>query len=177
MPLHRQSPAIIAYFIALINITSSLYWLSQNRLSWADASTYCQSRCGSNLVSIHDINDYLDAKYVINNSSVITAGFTTVESNVWIGLNKLDGSWGWSDTSPFDYDDTITGGVFPWGFGEPSDPATDECAQYFTDNLWNDGDCVSKRRNSCEGVLDKYILYQTSGPYSTASDFCENTLI
>eukprot|EP01084_Bolivina_argentea_P265406 449872_1 len=177
-----MSSFLYILFVDLISISSS-YWLSENRLTWTEASTYCQSHCNSELASIHSINNHLEATYLIKNSSAVTAGFNVDQVNIWIGLNKLNTTWSWTDHSAFNYGtDTTTKGVFPWGPGEPNSLTINEhCVEYFVgyNLLWNDEICTRLRRflcNSCEGFLEKYLLYRTDAQFTNALEFCENTL-
>ena len=174
--------ALWLYFIILFKVAVS-YWISENRLVWSDALNYCVNVCNSNLASFHNESDYLQAKHLIINSSylLIDRGFpsshTIVNTHIWIGLNDIGNSsqhnFSWTDGSTFDFGDDLSGGIQPWKTGEPNhgnNLKNENCvgiwlgSQSSQDELykWNDYECDTFRRfmcNSCEGVLDKYIVY------------------
>eukprot|EP01083_Nonionella_stella_P282289 960611_1 len=183
-----QCVRICISFITLFFSNTLGYWLSQNRLKWLDASTYCQQRCDSHLASIHSLTDYYEAYYLIQNESAIMRGFDNVHIKhwrVWIGLNQpSNGSnWQWSDGSPFNFaNDTMIqqAGQFPWTPNEPTLPNNEQCVDYNAQETgWNDNACDDQFRflcNSCEGTLDKYILYTDPKTYSQSLSACRDNL-
>ena len=173
----------MSLFNKLTGITHSKYWLSQNRLAWNNASSYCQTRCNSALASIHSYHDHQTIVNIISHTDSYNhrsqiPGFLHQTNDIWIGLNKLDdpnGDWKWSDDTSCEYGTDInsTSHTNPWtswtGLG------TQKCISYWNSTMgykWRDEGCKNENRflcNSCEGVLDKYILYDNR-PYNDSSD-------
>ena len=181
------SEALFTYTFSILHIVSA-YWISESRNQWSVASLYCQTFCSSHLASFHSESDYLEAKSLIINSSYInlTAGFSGNHDQVWIGLNDIssEGNFQWSDGTSFkDYATDISGGVHPWASYEPINWNNEDCVHFSGPSrnyLWNDNDCDQLFRfmcNSCEGKLDKYILYhnmQLTAP--NAEKWCQDHL-
>ena len=167
-------------FIYHITMTKS-YWITNNELSWDDASRYCQQRCKSHLASFHSTNDYLSAiEYIQNSFNIDDFG------HVWTGLRRIStdlSNFEWSDGSAFDFGNDISGGVYPWLPGDPNNQAgIEHCVHFWPSNNWewNDTPCNSKHKvlcNSCEGKLNKYIMYGNPPlHFDIADTFCRNDL-
>ena len=79
-----------------------------NKLSWADAESYCQSwSAGAHLASVHSAEEQ---KFVQDN----------FPGNIWLGgsdTNK-EGSWVWSDGTSFRYSD--------WSSGQPDNGGSNQ---------------------------------------------------
>ena len=163
----------------------SKYWLSQNRLAWNNASSYCETRCKSALASIHNVYAHRDIIDLISqtdsyNDRFPIPGFIHRTNDIWIGLNRMNdpnGDWQWSDNSTFDYgtDNQSDPRTNPWTSGI----GTQNCILYWNSTAgykWRDEHCQNENRfvcNSCEGVLDKYILYDNR-PYNVSTDTAES---
>ena len=104
------------------------FWVRNNKTSWDTAENFCQNE-GGHLASITSKEDQ---EYMLDQVG---------RSPVWIGAidEKREGSWEWTDCSPFNF----TG----WAPGEPSQALQQEenCAELFREEKhykgWNDLDC------------------------------------
>ena len=100
--------------------------MRNSKTSWDAAENFCQNE-GGHLVSVtsREIQEYM-----LNRVG---------QTLVWIGATdrKREGSWEWTDCSPFNFTD--------WASGEPSKKDTENCVElYRTEhNLkgWNDLSC------------------------------------
>ncbi|XP_072020680.1 macrophage mannose receptor 1-like isoform X2 [Amphiura filiformis] len=124
-----------------------------SRKSWEEANTYCMSN-GGYLVSIHgnDENNFL--KTFIGNYNI---------NSFWCGLREhaASGKYEWSDGSPLDYQQWLT--------GEPNDfNGEEECAQFYVhDGTWNDLNCGDKIPFICkkpQGTSDPITSLPTPVP-------------
>ena len=103
-------------------------WVDNQTKTWFDAEDFCQTQ-GGHLVSIEtkEVNEYL-----LRQVGVL---------EVWIGATdwNKEGTWEWSDSSPFIFTD--------WAPGQPTGQRIENCAQlYNTDQYqqgWNDLHCGS----------------------------------
>ena len=169
----------ILLIISLVYKAVHGYWLSQNRLSWHDASKYCQNYCNSELASIHNKTDNDKCTSLIQKEIPIVGGFSDESLRVWIGLHNFTGTFEWSDGSLWNFGDDISSrGIYPWRSNQPDNyDGTEYCVHFYTDaKTWNDKYCMNKYRflcNSCEGKLDKYIMYQSG---SSCEDNLNTTL-
>ena len=118
---------------------------SNDKLSWQDAELFCQTNYNSNLISIHSDLQY---KAIVNEASQYPKMF-------WIGLyfNTTSSSFQWSDGSPFNFGNDISGGVYPWdymsgtGIGAPNNIGGNEyCIRlwYEHEYYWDDVNCESE---------------------------------
>ena len=127
------------------------------------------------------MNDYQKVKDIIKNDTALMDGFDGVyEADVWIGL-KATGTISlleWSDGTNWIYPKPT--GVDPWASNQPDNTDLGRCITMWHDSFrWYDRLCTEEKRficNSCEGVLDKYMLYPTGSSYTTAQDYCLNTI-
>ena len=176
-----MSPLALLLGFLVHSKTVSSYWISENRLSWNRSLNYCRSICDSDLASFRDESDYQQALDLISNSSYlkITNGMGAYAwqryHDIWIGLNDItqEGHFQWSDNSSFHFGNDTSGAVYPWAHSASNEPnnggsvdETENCVGLWQRGDfvvgWNDYNCEGMRRfmcNSCEGVLDKYILY------------------
>ena len=174
---------LLSIISLLVNVQS--YWLSQNLFDWQSASTYCSLHCNSTLVSIHSSDEHENIRnYLLNHDSYITLDdYDNKFKNIFIGLNKMSDNitWEWSDGTPLDFGGGTSGGIYPWRDNEPGGERDCAAYSYDQDYAWEDQRCDRKRRflcNSCEGVLEKYILYnQQSLDCAAASSYCQSLTI
>jgi len=113
-------------------IESKEYCYNKDSVTWDQAQAACE-KMGGNLASILD--------------SLTRAGvaaiLTTTNDRVWIGLNKVGGSWAWVDNSPW--------GETQWWPGNPSgDGACGELISYQGNIGLNDLSCLSTRDYVCK---------------------------
>ena len=98
------------------------------KLSWTDAESYCQSwSAGAHLASIHSVEDQ---KFVQTN----------FPQDIWLGGNDLakEGTWVWSDGTPWDYSD--------WSSGQPDNGGSNQdCLKGNWRNLQWDDDFVHEK--------------------------------
>ena len=113
-------------------------WVDNHTKTWFDAENFCQTQ-GGHLVSIEtkEVNEYL-----LRQVGVL---------EVWIGATdwNKEGTWEWSDSSPFIFTD--------WAPGQPTRQRIENCAQlYNTDQYqqgWNDLHCGSLLNFVCSTSL------------------------
>ena len=172
-----MSTRIVTCYIIIANLIHihSAYWVSQNNLTWSQASTYCQLHCGSELASIHNNSQHILSQTIISNQNGFNSSAGLVH-NFWIGLSTSgsDTNYTWSDSSPFNYGNILPHTTPPWSSAPISNNGND-CVFYDHSVLWSEGDCTTLQRfmcNSCEGKLDKYILHDTESEIALAQDDC-----
>merc|ERR1712142_419035 len=93
------------------------------KLNWTDAESFCQSwSTGSHLASIHSAEEQ---KFVQ----------TTFPQHMWLGGSDKakDGTWVWSDGTPWDYSD--------WSSGQPDNHGGDCLKGNWHNLLWDDDAC------------------------------------
>ena len=103
------------------------------KLSWADAESYCQSWSdGAHLASIHSAEEQ---KFVQTN----------FPEYIWLGGNDKakEGTWVWSDGTPWDYSD--------WHSGQPDNGGSgQDCLEgNWSDLKWDDDTCTNKNLFLC----------------------------
>ncbi|XP_015231949.1 PREDICTED: ladderlectin-like [Cyprinodon variegatus] len=118
---------------------NSCYKYVATLMTWADAEKHCVSQ-GANLVSIHSMEEENFVKDLIKN-------FDPAEGFNWIGLSdaQQDGTYFWSDGSPFDFSF--------WYPGEPNNAGGAEpCVNTNsgTDKKWNGIVCTNKFASVCK---------------------------
>eukprot|EP00484_Ammonia_sp_Unknown_P009443 CAMPEP_0197073404 /NCGR_PEP_ID=MMETSP1384-20130603/210590_1 /TAXON_ID=29189 /ORGANISM="Ammonia sp." /LENGTH=661 /DNA_ID=CAMNT_0042512241 /DNA_START=579 /DNA_END=2564 /DNA_ORIENTATION=- len=106
--------------------------------TWADAETWCNSHYGTNLASIHSMEDFEEA-------ALITSIFN---DDCWIGMNDRvdEGTFVWTDGTSWDFATDLSGGVYPWSADQPDNTLGDEdCVEILVaGNLrLNDANCES----------------------------------
>merc|ERR1719206_48905 len=106
----------------------------ENKLSWADAESYCQSwSAGAHLASIHSAEEQ---KFVQDN----------FPQNIWLGGSDAsqEGTWVWSDGTSVVYTN--------WGPGEPNNAAgSQDCIEgNWHDFKWDDDYCTSENLFLCK---------------------------
>jgi len=112
-----------------------------NKLSWADAESYCQSwSAGAHLASVHSAGEQ---KFVQNN----------FPQNIWLGgsdINK-EGRWIWSDGTSWSFSDWIPGQPSNYGSGEDCLQGNAYNAEKnWRDLKWNDSPCRSEHLFLCK---------------------------
>lgn len=129
-------------FATVFCIANGYELLNDAMRTWDEAQEACQSIFGTNLASVHSATD----------EAAVTALCT--DNDCYIGLRRpahdLQG-WEWSDGTPVDYGNDFSGGVFPWGSGEPNDYKNNEdCAEVRPNhNDWNDISCTDEQHAIC----------------------------
>ncbi|XP_052254421.1 macrophage mannose receptor 1-like [Dreissena polymorpha] len=126
-------------------------------VSWYDAQTYCNAQ-GSNLASIHDVNEK-------NFLTSMVLNFTKKE--YWLGLNALDNiGFKWVDTSAVDY--------VNWAPTEPNDfYGMEKCVTMFRLNgLWNDQNCNRPQGFVCKKPASGAALIVSPTPFPSGG--CSN---
>ena len=91
-------PLIAILLISTSNIIEGKYIYVDQKKSWQEADTYCNTTYGTNLASIHNRDEMIEAQLLTKgyNNGVFT----------WIGLSRnseTGNDWSWSDASPYDY--------------------------------------------------------------------------
>ena len=99
-------------------------------MSWSDGEAYCMDNYGTNLASIHDEDQNVEASNLCY----------TTEYDCYIGLNDIDiaNVYVWTDGSLFDYDS--------WSPSEPSATTNEYCIRIAARGssvfgAWGDRDC------------------------------------
>ncbi|XP_068203774.1 macrophage mannose receptor 1-like [Palaemon carinicauda] len=102
--------------------------------NWNDAHAHCMF-LDSNLTSIHSDDQNAFLKHGIQSGANI---------NIWIGLIQKTSGLGWSDGTPFDYQN--------WADGEPS-LDYEQCTEFYhRDGKWNDLPCDNYRGFVCRAA-------------------------
>eukprot|EP01084_Bolivina_argentea_P232379 391673_1 len=111
-------------------------------LEMSDADALCSFCYGTNLVSIHSSSQNDEAKSLCTDEC-------------WIGANDIvtESIWVWTDGTPFDYGNDISGGIYPWdnnGGQEPNNANNEDCAHLDgTAKNWNDEHCDDNFATLC----------------------------
>ncbi len=58
---------------------------------------------------------------------------------LWLGLRRVDGVWGWADGSPVDYAN----------FGDPHEHPSKDCVSWNDDRTWQYSTCDNEYRTFC----------------------------
>ncbi|CAH1775812.1 unnamed protein product [Owenia fusiformis] len=133
-------------------------------LPWSFARANCLDQ-GGDLVSINSRHE---------SSFVLAMMFGVANQGsfkFWIGANDIDveGGWGWSDGSPFNYHN--------WNSGEPNDwNGGEHCAETSANNFgaWNDYVCD----NGCGFICEKEAMDATTPePTSITAILCIDTAL
>ena len=101
-------------------------------LTWQAAEDNCLS-LGGHLASAHSVEEQ---------ESLLALGGT---SRYWIGGNDIatEGSWMWSDGTPWDYT--------AWCGPEPNNMGNEDCVENHGTHLcWNDRPCGTTQRSICK---------------------------
>ena len=177
-----MSPMQLVLLLTMFTILKS-YFLSNNQLSWSQASQYCQSHCNSNLANLHNnvqiqsvSNLLLHFKPVngSHNSSLIT----------WIGLYdndlSLDRNWTFTDNTRFNHSVFADESIFT----ASSKSASSNCiginrTQTNTSNPYklvpmNCNITQGFLCNSCDGETTKYIVIQEPTHWRNAGNLCQS---
>ena len=96
------------------------------KLSWTDAESFCQSwSTGAHLASIHSAEEQ---KFVQ----------TTFPQHMWLGGSDKakEGTWVWSDGTPWDYSD--------WSSGQPDNHGQHCLKGNWHNLLWDDDACTKE---------------------------------
>jgi hypothetical protein len=104
--------------------------------SYSDAEADCVAQ-GGHLASIHSADEQVEAW---------SGALPVADDQWWIGLNDLvaEGSYVWTDGTPFDYEG--------WAGGEPNDAGdNEECVHLasWAGGFWNDIPCEVELRYIC----------------------------
>eukprot|EP01084_Bolivina_argentea_P180051 311064_1 len=176
---------MIHFAIFYLDITTALY-LSLNTFNWLQAEDYCQKRCNSHLISLHNDQQYKQLINLIKNATNDYITTINPKTNTWIGLNDFDANqqWEWIDQTPFDFGNDISGGVYPWSTGDPGNSAVKSCIlmegiDIDGDYLWNDKvnskiDCMFAC-NTCDGIVSKYVTITTLKNHTQSDEKCRQT--
>lgn len=154
----ESSPAFSQFmedgWSACWNNCYKVFSTDENGITWFDAQKACE-RLGSNLVSIHDMNEQMHVAALINSTSFVSNIY-----GIWIGLNRSvlhSPILRWTDGTPYDFK--------YWSFGNPNDahgniddgePCVhiwDSCLSPDDRFLWNDIACASYVPLSDESVV------------------------
>ncbi|XP_066982679.1 macrophage mannose receptor 1-like isoform X2 [Macrobrachium rosenbergii] len=109
------------------------YLVVKDLKDWNDAHSHCMF-LDSNLTSIHSEDENALLKHSIQG----------LKLNIWLGLIQKSTGLGWSDGTPFDYQN--------WAEGEPS-MDYEQCTEFYhEDGKWNDLPCSSYRAFICRAV-------------------------
>ena len=159
-----------------MTIMCDCYYLSHNLFTADEGEYFCINHCQSNIASIPDEHHFLQAIKTINDS--LETFYVT--NNVWIGLryNSSSSTFKWIDDTVFSFGSNVTGHIYPWA--SEANIATDECVHINTALRWESTGCNTQKHvlcNHCNGILNKYILPQTTSDYiDDAIAWCKNQL-
>eukprot|EP01084_Bolivina_argentea_P226083 381938_1 len=155
-----MSSALLLFYLFYHSIDAD-YYISPMKLTWTDANTYCESFCGSNLATISNEDDQVNARYTAENGLIINT--TYGDNHVWIGLNNItNGNLSWIDGSSLNYGKDPASGE-PWKNGAGSkEEMYDEwdCVSMidYSNYKWMWSNCSDHYRficNHCDGNLNK----------------------
>ncbi|KAK0135448.1 Macrophage mannose receptor 1 [Merluccius polli] len=114
------------------------YHYIDKKMTWQDAQSYCRKN-HSDLATISNSRD---------NNRTLKSQTNSAENYVWIGLNKNQGAWRWSDSSKASF--------YNWNKGEPYGDGN--CVEMRPDGFWNDMRCHQERPFIChETTIYHYI--------------------
>eukprot|EP01084_Bolivina_argentea_P274919 468721_1 len=144
---------ILSFIISIATNCNGYVGINQ-AMNFYDAEAYCNAH-GSSLASIHSAADNAAVQSVCVNDL----------NNFWcvIGINRLDGSWGWSDHSSYSYSNWWTVGNHP-----NSGCNGNDCAfiSYYDDESWHCRPCTEASKFICNSPFNSAA---TSNPTSTAN--------
>ncbi len=123
------------------------YYFCPTARTWDDARAHCQQQLLGSLLHINDADENAFVQSQLLADSWI-GGTDSMTEGVWLWGN--DGSQFWMGQS---------GGTAlqyaNWNSGEPNDyNGAEDCAEIFTNGLWNDQPCSSTHAFVCEVQLD-----------------------
>jgi len=120
--------------------------------TWEEAQAACQSTFGTDLASMHSIQDF---------DAMKTLCTTEGSNDCWIGFHRSasDSSvFAWSDGSTVDK-------VAPWYPNEPSNNGEGCAVIYQWDGRWNDEHCSNARPDAiCNSPTAEYYEYPSCKP-------------
>eukprot|EP01038_Epipyxis_sp_PR26KG_P011207 gene11207-15032_t len=130
--------------------------------TWLAAEYYCQQFSGGHLARVND---------AIMNSWFVS-NFPSISANRWIGYTRLffnGTTTGWN-VDEYYWIDGISSSYTNWASSEPSNVATENCVQFYTDGLWNDLGCNYQYNSVCRksatfGSCSGSFVYQSSTGY------------
>lgn len=136
-----------------------LYIKGSTGLSWNDAEEFCQNTYGTHLATI---TSDAEARMAME----IAGGWA------WIGLNRLSGSWKWSDgKTGCDYVSNNDCKYDPrWNTGEPTE-GNEKCAYIRSDRRFNDNPCTTKAPVLCNSPSDGWTM---GAKGATCDDTCQS---
>ena len=149
--------------------------ISDEYMSYSDASQYCSNTYGTTLVKIGSQRqqDYVYSLVYGNTGS----------SSVWIGLNDVttEGSWAWDEDGSIVYTGgaDVSGVYNNWNTNEPNNLGDEDCTEMFVSSgLWNDLDCSTTyafvcRVPCCDATLNQILFFSFDNDYVSTN----NTLI
>eukprot|EP01084_Bolivina_argentea_P293141 504133_1 len=140
------------------------YYVSKLQLELSQANTYCRNHCHSTIGSIHN---EIDFQRIISLSQ---------GTDVFIGLERtssLQTFSTWLDNTNLDWGRIVQ--YYPW---QSSEPDSHNCVLMDASNIyqWKSTECENAERfvcNSCDGVLNKYILIQSDLSWIDADNYCQ----
>eukprot|EP01084_Bolivina_argentea_P118466 210192_1 len=163
-------------------------YVSISKLNYFNAEKYCNVQCGSNLVSFSNEKQFAMGKQIMKQTSMMNNQRT--ETSLWIGLDNLTGHFSWIDGTSFtDYgadfqqypwkEKFLTKynngkcAVMNWGFVTQGTSAPMPGHNWKTEPC--DTDYLRFICNSCDGVLNKYIMVDKQMNYTDSNTYCADT--
>uniref|UniRef100_A0A8C1P9M8 C-type lectin domain-containing protein n=1 Tax=Cyprinus carpio TaxID=7962 RepID=A0A8C1P9M8_CYPCA len=108
---------------AIISLNCFPYHFINEEKTWTEAQRYCRGKY-TDLATADNMNDTNELKKSVN------------DIRVWIGLQKTDNSWQWSDQSDSSFRD--------WDTVEPNNQGGNEnCTAVNAQRKWFDVSCIN----------------------------------
>jgi hypothetical protein len=120
------------------------YFFCTTVRTWSDARTHCAQQL---LGDLAHINDAAENTFVQSHLTVAS----------WIGGSDTatEGTWRWANDSSVFFMGGNSVGYGNWSSGEPNDSGGNEdCAEAYTNGLWNDDTCSTAHGFVCEVQKD-----------------------
>ena len=107
--------------------------------TWNAAREYCQDN-----IQVGFRNGDLAAVSNWKIKQTLEKGLTKERSSLWIGGNKVDGQWQWSNGDTWEFEN--------WASGQPNPDASKEenFIRMYADNTWHDYDINANSHFLCE---------------------------
>ena len=121
---------------------SCIFVQNEEAYFYEDAEAYCLE----NSASLVRINSDNKRRFI----ATLLPTQNHVKYNYWIGLQKLDEEWVWSDGSTLHYDN--------WVVNEPS---YKRCVETDWRGFWISSDCTNNRWTICEKPAGKEKIFQS----------------
>eukprot|EP01083_Nonionella_stella_P177763 625789_1 len=152
----------VAFWIVLaLAKPSNCYFHARSLLNFDDATQFCSKICASELASIHNASQLVDA------IDTITKRPLNQQSTAYIGLRSSDFPtvpFAWNDTTTFDFGYDTSLGTYPWEADHPQTHAPSCVLLDKQINVWKSVQCDETHTflcNHCNGKLQKYALVNT----------------